>query len=104
MIDKDDFKQAVYCIVAAVPQGKVITYGCVARTAGYPAYHRLVGRVLKGTSAELGLPCHRVVNSQGRLVPGWKEQKMLLQAEKVVFKSNGYVDMSKCNWNPMLNF
>lgn len=101
MIDKDDFRKAVYCIVAAVPQGKVMSYGSVARSAGYPGYHRLVARVLKGASSQLGLPCHRIVNNQGRLVPGWKNQKVLLLAEKVIIKSNGCVDMGRCSWNPM---
>ena len=27
---------------------------------------------------ELHLPCHRVVNSRGRLVPGWTEQKSIV--------------------------
>ena len=43
-------------------------------------------------------PCHRVVNHAGRPVPGWNEQKRLLIEEGVEFKSNGYVDMKKYQW------
>lgn len=35
-IEKDDFRQAVYQIVAAIPAGKVSSYGEIARLAGYP--------------------------------------------------------------------
>ncbi|WP_370524392.1 hypothetical protein [Bacteroides sp. 224] len=39
-----------------------------------------------------------VANSQGRLAPGWAEQKSLLEAEGVIFKSNGDVNMKKSRW------
>lgn len=99
--DKSDFKQAVYEIVAAIPEGKVSSYGEIARLAGYPGYQRMVGRILRDVPDEPGLPCHRVLNSQGRLVPGWAEQAKLLAAEGVVLKSNGCVDMKRFGWNPM---
>ena len=47
------------------------------------------------------LPCHRVVNSQGRLVPGWTEQRALLESEGVRFRANGFVDMKKSQWEFM---
>ena len=43
-------------------------------------------------------PCHRVVNSQGRLVPHWEEQRSLLSLEGVRFRDNGYVDMKQYFW------
>ena len=45
---------------------------------GYPQHARLVGRALKLVPKNLNIPCHRVVNCQGRLVPDWIEQKELL--------------------------
>ena len=101
MMDKDKFRQAVYEIVAAIPEGKVFTYGEIAMLAGYPGYHRLVGHILHGVSQTMGLPCHRVVNSQGRLAPAWPEQKELLKKEGVQFKSNGCVDMKEYGWKPL---
>ena len=45
-------------------------------------------------------PCHRVVNSAGRLAPGFDEQqRSLLENEGVEFKENGCVDMKKYGWN-----
>ena len=43
-------------------------------------------------------PCHRVVNSAGRLVPDWFEQRDLLLEEGVIFKDNGNVDLKSCKW------
>lgn len=102
--DKEDLKQAVYEIVAAIPKGMVSSYGEVARLSGYPGYQRMVGRILRDVPDELGLPCHRVLNSQGRLVPGWNQQVSLLYDEGIMLKPNGYVDMKRFSWNPMKAF
>lgn len=102
--DKKDLKQAVYEVVAAIPKGKVSSYGEVARLAGYPGYQRMVGRILRDVSDEMRLPCHRVLNSQGRLVPGWTQQVTLLHNEGITLKPNGCVDMKKFGWNPMKEF
>lgn len=96
--DAVEFRMAVMSIVAAVPRGKVVTYGTVARLAGWPAHSRLVGRVLGGMSSGSGLPCHRVVSSSGRTAPCWPEQAGLLRAEGVAFRPNGCVDMAACAW------
>jgi len=90
----------VYAVIAAIPCGKVTTYGEIARLIGRPRNSRLVGRTMRGISESQHLPCHRVVNSQGRLAPGWKEQRVLLLAEGVTLKANGCVDMKRCAWNP----
>ncbi len=100
-MDRDSFKKEVYNIVSAIPRGKVITYGQIAYLIGRPQNSRLVGYVLRGVSAELNLPCHRVVNSQGRIVPYWPEQKAMLTAEGVLFRENGCVDMKICQWEFM---
>ncbi len=68
------FEKDVYEIVATVPRGYVVTYGQIAKLIGHPNHSRLVGRILGETTKLLRLPCHRVVNNQGRTVPGWKEQ------------------------------
>ena len=51
---------------------------------------------------ELNLPCHRVVNSQGRLAPNWTEQRELLEKEGIAFKKNGCVDLKKHIWAEIL--
>ncbi len=98
-VDIEKFTENVYAVVAAIPCGKVLTYGQVACLVGSPCHSRLVGRVLHGASESCSLPCHRVVSSTGRTVPHWPEQVSLLKAESVVFRSNGCVDMVLSNWN-----
>ncbi|TGX83532.1 cysteine methyltransferase [Palleniella muris] len=98
MMEKE-FTDGVYEVVNAIPAGKVLTYGLVAKLAGWPNRSRMVGHLLKGCSAKNGIPCHRVVNSCGRLAPGWAEQADLLKTEGVIIKANGYVDMKQHLWN-----
>lgn len=92
------FRDAVYSVVAAIPRGKVMSYGQIADLVDAPGHARLVGHVLSGAPSIY--PCHRVVNSVGRTVPGWPEQRMMLEKEGVGFKSNGYVNMKDFRWCP----
>ena len=92
------FAEEVYEIVAAIPPGRVLTYGMVASLAGRPQNSRLAGHVLRTVPEGLGLPCHRVVNSTGRTAPEWREQRELLEAEGVVFRKNGHVDLGRHLW------
>lgn len=78
MVDASLFYQDVYGIVKEIP----------------------VGRALRNVPDALGLPCHRVVNGCGRLVPSWPEQKALLEAEGVAFRRNGNVNMRRYAWSP----
>lgn len=94
----DTFCQSVYQIVEDIPQGKVSTYGEIARLMGQPQASRMVGYALKHIPRDLKIPCHRVVNAAGRLVPGWEEQRRLLLKEEVCFRKNGTVDMKCCLW------
>ena len=60
----------------------------------------MVGRTLRYTPGAESLPCHRVVNKEGRTVPGWSRQRPLLEEEGVHFKPNGHVDMARHLWEP----
>lgn len=93
-----DFVEGVCQVVAAIPRGKVLTYGRVASLAGKPSYARQVARAMRAEYEGRLLPCHRVVNSVGRCAPGWVEQPLLLRKEGITFKSNGNVDLEKHLW------
>ncbi len=97
------FSDDVMNIVAQIPRGKVTTYGIIAAWAGWPSHSRMVGRTLRYTPGAVELPCHRVVNIEGRTAPGWIRQRMLLEEEGVMFKSNGHVDMRKHLWQPIID-
>ena len=66
-------REAVYAIVAQIPRGRVLTYGEIARLAGYPNHSRLVGRIMRD-APDGQLPCHRVVSASGRLAPHYPAQ------------------------------
>ena len=94
----ETFCNEVYSVVREIPVGSVVTYGDIAALLGMPQYSRMVGRALKQVPSELNLPCHRVVNAIGRLVPGWDEQRQLLSDEGVSFRKNGCVDLKLHRW------
>ena len=97
----EEFKERIYHLVRMIPLGKVATYGQLAFLAGLPRHARMVGRVLKETPRSLRLPCHRVVNCAGRTVPGWPEQRRLLEREGVRFRPNGRVDLDAHLWEAL---
>lgn len=63
----EDSQQRIWQVVAAIPRGKVASYGQVAELAGLPRAARLVGRILKNLPAGSKLPWHRVIRSNGKL-------------------------------------
>ena len=83
----------ILSVVAEIPEGKVATYGQIARLIGRDKNARLIGKVL-GMAEKYGeYPCHRVVNHAGRLVPGWPDQGVLLQQEGVELKDSRHADV-----------
>ena len=87
-------------IVSQIPKGRVTTYGTIAAWAGWPSHSRMVGRTLRYSPEAVSLPCHRVVNAEGRTAPGWSRQRTLLEEEGVTFRANGHVDMQQHLWQP----
>ena len=57
----------IYDAVRKIPSGRVATYGQIASLAGNPKGARAVGNALHVNPFPGEIPCHRVVNSQGRL-------------------------------------
>lgn len=85
----------VYAIADSIPPGKVMSYGQIAAMLGRPKNARLIGKIMSLADRYGDHPCHRVVNSAGRTVPGWPEQRELLETEGVTFRGNGNVDMTR---------
>ena len=95
------FRRKVLEHVAAIPAGRVLTYGEVALLAGRPGAARQVGGVLFSLSepeAET-VPWHRVINAQGRLstykVGSGELQRALLEAEGIVFDPSGRLELKR---------
>ena len=94
----DDFAYAVLSAVTEIPEGRVATYGQLARLIGYPKNARLVARVLSHAEYYGDYPCHRVVNATGRLAPGWAAQAKLLQKEGVALIDATHVSLKLYLW------
>ena len=96
--------EKVYEIVKKIPEGRVATYGQIARLLGNPRYSRVVGYALHVNPSPDTIPCFRVVNRNGRTSPafafgGQDVQKELLLSEGVEFLPNGNVDLSRFLWD-----
>jgi len=66
------FAEAVKAVIRDLKRGEVLTYGEVARRAGYPRAARAVGNVL---ATNLGLPWWRVVRANGELAAHSREEQ-----------------------------
>ena len=92
--------EKIYEVVKSIPEGKVATYGQVALLAGNPRWARVVGYALHVNPEPGIIPCHRVVNREGKVAPsfafgGEGVQRQLLESEGIVFETDGRVDLEK---------
>lgn len=94
----DDLIYEILSVVDEIPEGKVATYGQIARLIDRPKNARLVGRVLSMAEYYGKYPCHRVVNHAGRLAPGFEEQKKRLEAENIGMKDENHVKIKEYQW------
>ena len=92
-------------MLAAIPEGKVASYGQLARLGGLGRGARQVGRILRELPTDSALPWYRVVTAQGRIAlpPGSRAaqlQRRRLLAEGIEFSPDGAIPMGKFGWNP----
>lgn len=102
----NEFDERIYKLALMIPKGKVASYGQLAAMAGKPQNSRAAGRAMKNSPADRDIPCHRVVSQNGETAPSHvfesrKHQRAMLEAEGVVFKQNGKIDMKKSQWKPL---
>lgn len=97
------WNETVYALVRRIPRGRVATYGQIALLLGRPRGGREVGWAMSACS-DPGVPCHRVVDRNGRLAPrfggiGPVVQRDRLAAEGVRFRGPD-VDLARYAWAP----
>ena len=92
--------EAYYAAIRAIPMGRVMTYGDVAKAAGHPRQARRVGYALSACR-DPSVPWWRVVNAQGRISRGGGRlpedadlQCDLLQGEGVEIDLEGRIDLA----------
>lgn len=106
-MDKNDFYQNVYDIVAEIPYGRVTTYGAIAGYLGVRSGARMVGYALNNLIRDKSgeeYPAHRVVNRLGQLTgrayfPG-DSMRERLEQESVEFTEEYTVNIEKHFWDP----
>lgn len=108
-----NFNERCYQILKKVPKGKVTTYKAIAKKLNSKAYRavgnamnknpfaftssREGGRVKMGLDAKERIPCHRVINSDGKLggyAFGINAKIKLLKSEGIEIKNNK-IDLKK---------
>lgn len=81
------FAKKVYKAVLTIPVGEARTYKWIAKKIGCPKSCRAVGQVLKNNPYPLIIPCHRVVESNGKLggyIWGKSSKKAILDLERQI--------------------
>lgn len=89
----------IYAAIAAIPRGRVASYGAIAARAGLPGRARMVGRLLGEVPEGMELPWFRVLRSSGHIAMppgsrGFLEQSRRLKAEGIEVR-NGRVPLSR---------
>ena len=105
------FDTAIWRVVSNISHGRVMGYGEVARSAGYPRYARMVSKAMSRSSEPL--PWYRVVRSDRTLAfkagsEAYKKQRSLLEEEGVKFTKGKAVplysdddkDLDELLWGP----
>ena len=99
---RSDFTEQVVDIIRNIPEGKVMTYGLIARLAGDSRAARQVSWILHSSSKKHNLPWHRVINSKGTIAlksfDGKDYQKYLLEQENIEVSDSFEVDLDKYLW------
>lgn len=101
-----DFFEMVFETVKQIPEGRVTSYGAIARYLGMARSSRMVGWAMN-VSHRLPepVPAHRVVNRAGLLTGkhhfGTPERmQTLLEAEGIKVEKDRVVDFEKLFWDP----
>ena len=95
--------ELIYEQVKRIPRGRVATYGQIAALAGNPRWSRVVGYALHVNPEPGVIPCHRVVDRNGRLSPafafGGENMQAKLLTEEGVEIADGRAELSKYLWD-----
>ena len=97
----DSFRQRVLQTVAAIPYGKVATYGNIAQLSGSRRAARQVGGILRALPVDSSLPWYRVINWQGKIsLTGidYQRQKSALLKEGVIFSTDESINLLDFSW------
>ena len=103
--NNENFFERVYAIVRQIPEGKVTSYGAIAKALGTARSARMVGWAMNASHNLDDVPAHRVVNRKGLLsgkhhFDGTNLMQQLLENEGIKVIDNQIVDFDKHFWDP----
>ena len=103
--NNDNFFERVYEIVRQIPEGKVTSYGAIAKALGAARSARMVGWAMNVSHNLEDVPAHRVVNRIGMLsgkhhFEGTNLMQQLLENEGIKVVENQIIDFEKHFWEP----
>lgn len=105
MRQKENFFDKVYEVVKKIPEGRVTSYGAIARYLGSTGSSRMVGWALNNSQKHESVPAQRVVNRFGMLTGkhhfgGTTAMQQMLESEGVHVKENQVQEFDKKFWDP----
>lgn len=100
-----NFFERVYEVVIQIPEGKVTSYGAIAKCLGAARSSRMVGWAMNAAHSIPEIPAHRVVNRLGILTgkqhfPGTNMMERLLNEEGVKVVDDKIQDFKTIFWDP----
>ncbi len=100
-----NFFEKVYQVVRQIPEGRVSSYGAIARSIGSPQSARMVGWAMNASHNIEDVPAHRVVNRLGLLTgkhhfDGTNLMQQLLENEGVEVIDNQIQRFGEIFWDP----
>jgi methylated-DNA-[protein]-cysteine S-methyltransferase len=85
----------VYKKLLQVPKGQITTYGELAKAVGLKNGQRAIGKIMNKNPYPAIVPCHRVVNSNGKIggyAYGEKVKTNMLTKEGIKIKKGKILD------------
>lgn len=101
------FNEKCYELLKTIPKGKIVTYSILAHALGCRAYRAVGNAMNKNPYNTEEVPCHRVVNSSGKLGgyawrPEIKIKKLQDEGIKIKINKNKLEDSKIENFNEIL--
>lgn len=108
MATTDSFFERVFAVARQIPEGRVTTYGAIARAIGAARSARMVGYAMNASHNDDSVPAHRVVNRNGLLTgkfhfDGTNLMQQLLENEGIEVIDNKVVNFKELLWLPEIS-
>jgi methylated-DNA-protein-cysteine methyltransferase-like protein len=100
-----NFFEKVYEVARLIPDGRVTSYGAIAKYLGAAKSARMVGYAMNGSHNKEDIPAHRVVNRKGLLTgkfhfDGTNLMQQLLENEGIEVVENQIQNFEDLFWDP----